>query len=136
MWLTHYSCPFIILFNTGLCKSALCNYLFKKLAVLSFYAFCVYFFRAKFDVIFLNVYNICIMIVYCRPSGLIYSPARMRKNLTIFKGCHYSRFYKMISLSFREIETKNLNPDPRILIFLVLETTSSAAHYLSKDYKW
>ena len=32
-----------------------------------------------------------------------------------------------------EIETKNLNADPRILIFLVLETTSQAAHWLSKD---
>ena len=28
----------------------------------------------------------------------------------------------MISLSFRKIETKNLNSDPRILIFLVLGT--------------
>ena len=51
-----------------------------------------------------------------------------RKNLTIFKGCHYSRFYIMISLSFQKIETKNLNSDPRILIFLVLGTTSPAAH--------
>ena len=45
-----------------------------------------------------------------------------RKNLTIFKGCHYSRFYIMIPLSFRKIETRNLNSDPPILIFLVLGT--------------
>ena len=30
-----------------------------------------------------------------------------RKNLTIFKGCYYSWFYMMISLSFRKIETHN-----------------------------
>ena len=35
-----------------------------------------------------------------------------RKNLTIFKGCHYSRFHIMIPLSFWKIETKNLNSDP------------------------
>ena len=45
-----------------------------------------------------------------------------RQNLTIFKGCHYSRFYITISLSFQKIETKNLNSDPCILIFLVLGT--------------
>ena len=43
-----------------------------------------------------------------------------RKNLTIFRGSHYSRFYIMFSSSFRKIETKNLISDPRILIFLVL----------------
>ena len=51
-----------------------------------------------------------------------------RKNLTIFKGCHCSRFYIMISSSFRKIVTENLNSDPRILIFLVLQTASPAAH--------
>ena len=50
------------------------------------------------------------------------------KNITIFKGCHYSRFYIMISLNFQKMETKNLNSDPRILIFLVLRTTSPAAY--------
>ena len=68
----------------------------------------------------------------CRPQGGFIAPnvweIVVRKNLTIFKGCHYSRFYIMISLSFRKIETKNLNSDPHILIFLVLGTTSSAAH--------
>ena len=38
----------------------------------------------------------------------------------------------MIFSLFRKIETKNLNLDPRILIFVVLETTSPAAHWLSK----
>ena len=52
----------------------------------------------------------------------------VRKNLTIFKGCHYSWFYIMISSSFREIETTNLNLDPCVLIFLVLGTRSPAAH--------
>ena len=37
----------------------------------------------------------------------------------------------MISLSFWKIETKNFDSDPRILIFLVLETASSAAYYLN-----
>ena len=31
----------------------------------------------------------------------------------------------MISSSFRKVETKNLNSDPRILIFLVLENWES-----------
>ena len=51
-----------------------------------------------------------------------------RKNLTISKGCHYSLFYIRISLSFWEIETKNLNSNPGILISIVLGTTSPAAH--------
>ena len=54
------------------------------------------------------------------------------KNLTIFKGCHYSRSYMIISSSFRKIETKNLNSDPRILILLILGTTSLAAYKLSE----
>ena len=45
-----------------------------------------------------------------------------KKNLTIFLGCHYFRFYIIISLGFRKIETKNLNSNPRILIFFVLGT--------------
>ena len=45
-----------------------------------------------------------------------------RKNITIFKVCHYFRFYMMISSSFRKIE--NLNSDPSTLIFSALETTS------------
>ena len=48
-----------------------------------------------------------------------------RKNLAIFKVCHYSRFYIMISLSFRKIEAKNLNSYPCILLFRVLGTTSA-----------
>ena len=55
-----------------------------------------------------------------------------RKNLTIFKGCYYSRFYMMISSSFRKIETKNSNSNPCTLIFIVLGTTSPAAYRLSK----
>ena len=51
-----------------------------------------------------------------------------RKNLTMFKGCHYSRFDIMICSSFRKIETKNLNSDPGILILLVRRTTSLHAH--------
>ena len=51
-----------------------------------------------------------------------------RNNLTIFKSCQYPRFYIMISSSFPKIETKNLNSDPRNLIFPVLETKSPAAH--------
>ena len=55
-----------------------------------------------------------------------------RKNLAIFKGCHYSWFYMMISWSFQKIETKNLNSEPCILNFLVLGTKSPAAYWLSK----
>ena len=54
-----------------------------------------------------------------------------KKNLTIFKGCQYSQFYIIISSSFWKIETKNINLVPRILILLVLETKSPAAHYLT-----
>ena len=74
---------------------------------------------------------ICIYIIATPQGGFI---ARYlweivcRKNLKIFKGCHYSQFYVMISLSFGKIETKILISDPCTLIFLVLETTSSAAH--------
>ena len=39
-----------------------------------------------------------------------------RKNLTIFKGCHYSRFFMIISSSFLKIESKKWNSDPCILI--------------------
>ena len=74
---------------------------------------------------------------YFRPLGRLYNPARRRnrvgrKNLTIFKGCHYSRLYMMISSSFRKIKTENLNSDPCILIFLVPGATSPAAYSLSK----
>ena len=40
----------------------------------------------------------------------------VRKNLTVFKGCHYSRFYMMISSSFLKIESKKWNSDLCILI--------------------
>ena len=55
-----------------------------------------------------------------------------RKNLTIFKGCHYSRSYMMISSNFRKANTKNLKSDLCILNVLVLGTTLSAAYRLSK----
>ena len=85
---------------------------------------------------FLKNQNWAYLCINCHPLGRLYSSARMRivgrKNLTIFKVCHYSRFYVMISSSFWKIKTKNLNSDPRILIFFLLETTSPAAHWLSK----
>ena len=57
-----------------------------------------------------------------------------RKNLTIFKGCHHSRFFIMISSSYSKIETHRLivNSDPGILTSLVLGTTSLATHWLFK----
>ena len=58
----HYSYVVIILFNTV--WSAFSNFLLRKLIALSFCAFCVYFWCAEFDVIFLNFYNTCIFIVY------------------------------------------------------------------------
>ena len=57
-----------------------------------------------------------------------------RKNLTIFKGCHYSRFYTMISLSFQKIETKNLKSNPRILSFPVLGTTHQL--HIKRTFTW
>ena len=70
------------------------------------------------------------MRIIAAPQGSFIGPhvweIEGRNNLTIFKGCHYSRFYIMISLSFRKIETKNLNSDPHILIFLALGTTLPA----------
>ena len=69
---------------------------------------------------------ICSCMVIAAPLGGFIAPhvweIVCRKNLTIFKGCHYFRFYIAISLSFQEIETKNSNLDARILIFLVLGT--------------
>ena len=44
LYFTHYLCVVIILFNTGLYKSVFSTYLFGKLIVLSFCAYCVYFF--------------------------------------------------------------------------------------------
>ena len=45
-------------------------------------------------------------VLFCRPSGRHYSPHVWEivggKNRTIFRGCHYSRFYMMISSSFRK----------------------------------
>ena len=43
------------------------------------------------------------------------------KNLTIFKGCQYFRFYMMISSNFWSIEQKNLNSNPCISITLYWE---------------
>ena len=74
------------------------------------------------------------------PQGGFIAPhvreTEVRKNLTIFEGCHHSRFYMMISSSFRKIETKNSNSDPFILHFLVLGTPSPAAYWLCKHQKW
>ena len=64
LYFTHYSCAVIILFNTGLSKSAFSTYLFRKLVVLSYCTFCVYILCIECDVIFLNFNNICIIIVY------------------------------------------------------------------------
>ena len=79
----RYSYVVIILFNTGLNKSACSTYLFKKLVVLSFCAFCVYFFCVEFDAIFLNVYNICINIVFivCVRCFCSHLPEAICKNL-------------------------------------------------------
>ena len=67
MYFTRDLSAVIILFNMGLYKPAFCTYLFGNLVVLSFSAFCVfcvYFFCVEFDVIFLNCYNICEIVVY------------------------------------------------------------------------
>ena len=64
LYFTHYSCAVFIMFNTGLYRSAFSTYLFEKPVVLSFCAVCVYFFCVEFDVIFLTLYNVCIIIVY------------------------------------------------------------------------
>ena len=61
----HYSCAFIILLNTSLCKSVFSTYIFGKLVALLFSTFCVYFFCVKFVVI-LKFYNIVIYIVRVR----------------------------------------------------------------------
>ena len=63
-----------------------------------------------------------IMLIVTPQGGFIY-PARMRNSRQKKSHCHYSRFY-MFSLSFRKIETKNLNSDPHILILVVLGITS------------
>ena len=63
MCFTHYSCVVIILFNTGLYKSVFSTYSFGKLffclSVLFVFSAC-----SEFDVIFMNVCDICIIIIY------------------------------------------------------------------------
>ena len=63
MYFTHYSCVVIILCNTGLYNSAFSAYLFRKLVLLPFCAFCVHFFFVEFDVIFGNFQNICTLLI-------------------------------------------------------------------------
>ena len=87
------------------------------------------FYRSYID--FYTLITLSLTLIAAPEGGYIAPHIReivCRKNFTIFKGCHYSRFFIMISSSLGKIETKNLNSDPRILIFLVLGTTSSAAH--------
>ena len=71
-------------------------------------------------------FNNSIDFIISAPQGVFIAPHVWeivgRQNFTIFKVCHYSQFYITISLSFRKIETKNLNSDSRILIFLLLGT--------------
>ena len=55
----------------------------------------------------------------------------VRKNLTIFEGCHFARFYILIWWSFPKIETKNFNSDPCFFKLVKLGTISPAAHFLN-----
>ena len=59
---------------------------------------------------------------------------RVRKNLTIFKGCHFAQFHILIWWSFPEIETKNFNSDPCFLKLLKMGTISPAAHFLNFEH--
>ena len=54
-----------------------------------------------------------------------------RKNLTIFEGCHFARFYILIWWSFPRIGTKNFNSDPCFFKLVKLGTISPAAHFLN-----
>ena len=63
LYFTCYSCVVIILFNKGLYKSAFCTYSFEKLV------FClstktVFSTCSEFDEIFINFYDICLVIIY------------------------------------------------------------------------
>ena len=55
----------------------------------------------------------------------------VRKNVTIFEGCRFSRFSIFIWLSFRKIETKNFNSDPSFFNSFKIGTISFSAHFLN-----
>ena len=55
----------------------------------------------------------------------------VRKNLTIFGGCHFARFYILIWWSFSKIETKNFNSDLCFFKLVKLGMISPAAHFLN-----
>ena len=65
---------------------------------------------------------------------------KVRKNLRIFEGCHFPRFYILIWSSFRKIETKDLNSDPCFFNLVKLWSISPAAHFLNcralKEVRW
>ena len=63
LYLTHCSCVAIILFNRGLYKSLFSTYPFGKLV---FCLFAIFVFSAcsEFDLILINFFNVCIIIIY------------------------------------------------------------------------
>ena len=76
-----------------------------------------------------------ILLPDCYPSGLLYSPARMkievRKNLLVFEGFHFHLFYVLIFSGFWKIEAKNFNSEQCFFGLAKLETISPAEHLLS-----
>ena len=55
----------------------------------------------------------------------------VRKNLAIFKGCHFAQFYILIWWSFPKIETKNFNSGLHFCKLVKLGTISPAVHFLN-----
>ena len=85
LYFTRYLCAAITLFNTGLHKFAFSTHLFGKLVILSFCTFCVYFFYVELDVIFLNIYNTCIIIVCVRCFCSLFLDAICKKLIACHK---------------------------------------------------
>ena len=50
--------------------------------------------------------------------------SEIRKNLTIFYGCHFAQCRILISSSFWKTKTKNFNPDPCFFNLVKLGTSS------------
>ena len=75
-----------------------------------------------------------VFIIDARQGGFMISyvwEIVVRKNLTIFEGCHFARFYILIWWSFPKIETKNLNSDQCFFKIIKLGTISPAAHFFN-----
>ena len=92
---THYSYVVIILFNTGLYKSAFCTDSFEKLLVCISALFTLFRIRSNLD----KLYNICMINVYI---------AGVRYSVFLFS-LHFKKRYRVISISIQTHLNKDFN---------------------------